>query len=346
MITCRDLREADLPACMEIHHSSLGDEIVGRETALRIWKQLLRSPAFLAGVIEADSPANSFTNRRHLLGFGSSVFVSQEFVDRELVNPRPCINSRIIASVASGESVVLDYDQVARANAGPGLNAVFLSTPWWKTSCPEEFAEMMTVSGVTCAEAHAGYRLRSALVDLSGEQTRAVMSVVSGGWRLIREFGETGRALVMLTRKASLTTVGSIVNVLFHFEEPVLDLHPTDQELLLAALKGATDDELAPRLSLSVSAVKKRWLAMFARVEELRPDLFVDLKAASEGKRGPQKRHRVLGYVREHPEELRPYSRAAAAEPGPGLPRLGLARSSASSRRTTLKASTLSADQT
>ena len=100
---------------------------------------------------------------------------------------------------------------------------------------------------------------------------------------------------------------------MFQAGKSVLGLRSTDQELLLAALKGFTDPELASELGLTEEAVKRRWAALFSRVEESMPELFSSLRArsctqSSSQQRGPQKRHRILAYVRDHPEELRPYA--------------------------------------
>jgi hypothetical protein len=56
-----------------------------------------------------------------------------------------------------------------------------------------------------------------------------------------------------------------------------------------------------------MEAVKKRWRSVFDKIAVKRPDL-LPLSAGAEvsGRRGPQKRHMVLAYIREHPEELRP----------------------------------------
>ena len=41
----RAISEADLSKCLEIQPACLGDQIVGRNTALRVWKALLDNPA-------------------------------------------------------------------------------------------------------------------------------------------------------------------------------------------------------------------------------------------------------------------------------------------------------------
>jgi hypothetical protein len=78
--------------------------------------------------------------------------------------------------------------------------------------------------------------------------------------------------------------------------------------LLQAALEELTDDELAQRLNVHVGTIKKRWLEIYNRLSEKLPNLLLKYEAADDSpSRGKQKRHHVLAYVREHPEELRPY---------------------------------------
>jgi hypothetical protein len=46
---------------------------------------------------------------------------------------------------------------------------------------------------------------------------------------------------------------------------------------------------------------------VFDRVAQYKPDIVSAASAETEG-RGPQKRHRILAYLRQHPEEMRPYA--------------------------------------
>ena len=87
----------------------------------------------------------------------------------------------------------------------------------------------------------------------------------------------------------------------------MLRLRQSDQQLLLAAQDGATDWELTAKLGLTLAGVKARWRSTFARIALVRSDLVSDEDTGKN--RGLQKRHGVLAYVREHPEELTPYTR-------------------------------------
>src|SRR6185369_8512153 len=99
----RPIRKADLYPCLETQPACLGDQIVGRSAALRVWKAFLDYPAFLASVIESER----LIAGHKIVACGMGVFVTRSFADREIRTPRPGLNSRIIASVAQGESIVL-----------------------------------------------------------------------------------------------------------------------------------------------------------------------------------------------------------------------------------------------
>src|SRR5882672_5952220 len=122
----RPISEADLSSCLEIQPACLGDQIVGRSTALRVWKAFLHDPSFHANVIESERPLKG----HKIVACGMGVFVTSTFADREIRKPQPSLNSRIIAGVASGESVVLNRAQIAAGNAGEGIDFVNMYGNW------------------------------------------------------------------------------------------------------------------------------------------------------------------------------------------------------------------------
>jgi hypothetical protein len=107
----------------------------------------------------------------------------------------------------------------------------------------------------------------------------------------------------------------SWVGALFDYHPPKLGLSRGEQRLLLSALPGATDEHLAATLGISLPAVKKLWVSIYLRVDDHLPALIADssrchLQAI---RRGKEKRRRLLEYLRNHPEELRPVSRKLLA---------------------------------
>lgn len=239
------------------------------------------------------------------MGFGASVFVSAEFMDAEIANPRDDINSRVIASVHAGQPVVLTREETGRANAAEGLDIVILYGVWSEEiMTPDQAAEARTALPTAFIQLQAGYRTRRFLWE-SASLPQERFARMSGVYRAIGEFPGAGRVLNLCNRDEAVGVPASQANVLFRYAEPVLGLREADQQLLRAAQSGATDAELAATLRLKMPAVKARWRSALARIAEARPDLVGELKDGTA--RGSQKRHRVLAYIREHPEELRPY---------------------------------------
>jgi hypothetical protein len=251
------------------------------------------------------------------------VFVSRAFAVDEIAHPRPGINDRIIASVARGQSVVLTEAEVRAANSSSGLDLVTL----YGTHHPAilnaaEISEVYSLLGALFLAHHAGYRIHWMIAEAVDESERRFLADTHV-WRIIENF-EVGRGLAMVTPEDALRVKGSFINPLFHYQEPVLRLRSADQELLLAARDGLTDEELSNELGMSLPAVKKRWLSLFERTIDSRPDLFPGVQQGTNGPgRGRQKRHHELAYMRTHPQELRPFAYEIPPKPC-SLPALAL----------------------
>jgi hypothetical protein len=300
-ITWRPATWNDIEPGLSIQPKYRGDALVGVQAALEAWKQVIRDRFFTSGVFESSSLPRS----HRMVGFGASQLVSSAFADAELADPRPDINSRVMASIHSGRSVLATPLEVVRTNSGDGVNVLILCGTWrHEILSPTDLQDTQNLSVSGFVEVHAGYRIRRILQETAAEPEKSFLRR-SIEFRLVAEFPEAGRELFLMTRDSVQGLPGSVGNILFRFREPALRLRDSDQQLLMAALRGATDQELASGLGFTLSAVKARWRSTIARVEETMPDLVRDV-VNHEG-RGAQKRHRVLDYVRSHPEELRPF---------------------------------------
>lgn len=296
----RELNVEDLVECLDIEPSMWGDEIVGRKRALEAWQRMARSLACNSAVVETTGP------KKKTIGFGFSTFVTPEFADDELENPRPGMNSRIVASLMTdtpamrSEAGLCETDEpLDLVIMGGHLNYELLSR--------DEAPQAETIFPVSFAEAHIGYRLNRILVETLTERHQQLLES-SGVWRKVVDYPKHKRALLILTMKDAFSVSGSIAGPLFSYNKPVLGLRQAEKQLLAEALKGGTDKELAAHLHLSVPSVKKRWASLFDRIAEARPDLLPDGEPhRMVENRGPQKRHHILAYVRNHPEEVRPY---------------------------------------
>jgi hypothetical protein len=322
-MTWREFREIDLLALCEMHPAHLGDEGVGRESAIAIWKSLLSHCSFHGVAVECDPPIVG----QRIVGIGAAVFVSAEFATAEVSDPRPGLNGRIIASIAAGKPVLLSKSQLRIANATSGIDVVVLCGTWRDgILSTREVSEVQMLLAASFVDHQAGYRVSRFLNETIGtfeiEFTRS-----TGVWRMVQQFLDGERALFAMDRVDGFAVPGSLGNLLFHYREPVLGLRETDQELLKAALAGATDSELAVKLHMSLPAIKKRWSSLFDHIADARivmipegADYGTDRGGALV--RGKQKRHYVIAYVRSHPEELRPYESRSPA----GLNRARTAR--------------------
>ena len=80
-----------------------------------------------------------------------------------------------------------------------------------------------------------------------------------------------------------------------------------EQSVLSLAQDGLTDAEIAVALRTSANSVRMRWRSVYARMDSRAADV---LEAASlgngVGSRGTEKRRRVIEFIRQNPQELRP----------------------------------------
>lgn len=302
-MTWRELRDADLLSCLKIQPLHWGDETVGKEAALLVWRDLVRSRVFNSIVLEAEPEIGS-----GIFAFGASVFVTEPFAASELAHPRPGLNSRIMESVAANRSVILTEDALATSSERQAVDVAILGGSWRSNSLnAQTLSQAQMVLAYTFVDSHIGYPLRNILTETIGEVQRN-FHLSSGVFQLVKHFPGTDRSLLVMTRESALAVSGSMAAKLFHYQQPVLGLRDTDKELLSEALQGGTDEEIAARIHVAVASIKKRWLSLFDRIEGALPDLLHEPNGrALRPHRGSQKRHHVLAYVRSHPQELRPY---------------------------------------
>jgi hypothetical protein len=117
------------------------------------------------------------------------------------------------------------------------------------------------------------------------------------------------------TRKMVLAGTWLSGSALFSYQPPRFCFSPSQQRLLTAALQGCTDFELSQRLQTSVSFVRRCCLSIYDRVAARAPEVLGEQMRFDDNResgRGKGKKHRLLAYLRDHPEELRPTSRKGA----------------------------------
>ncbi len=163
------------------------------------------------------------------------------------------------------------------------------------------------------SELHAGYRFKRVFIELIDGQDHKWAGAVPF-MRIHAAYPGGTRALAMIEKSNLEANDATVLAQHFSCPLPRLFLRASDQELLLAALHNPTDEWLTRELGLTREAVKRRWSVLFERIDSAMPELFESFKTDHLRVRGPQKRHVVLAYVRNHPQELRPFARVVAAK--------------------------------
>ena len=320
MIRYRPMRLRDIPECARIvaSHPTLGPRY-GTEIAnlSAFWRRLLANEWYFTNAVFEEVEGS----RIRILGAGLAVFVSDDILQEAKNPPSFWLGPEITRRVTRGHSPLLTEKQVAEANSCQGVNLFVLQTGF----NPEYFTrtEGTAVAATAFVEGHRGYRLKEAFVQ--AESVEHLAGILNFGSFLVGATNDENLGsdqlrleqivqkphLVGLTRETVARQHGSWLASVFVYHAPRLGFSRSEQQLLLAAMGGKTGEELSDSLSVSLSAVKKVWRTIYVRVGDNLPGLIPNQLSEEElpQDRGKEKKRCLLAYLREHPEELRPYSR-------------------------------------
>lgn len=314
----RPAQACDLRSCVQ-HLTVRGRYGSLFERLPEIWCALLRREALLSAVVEdLDAPEG-----RRAVGLGVSVFLADDFVEEAKTPPLFWIGPELVRRVSGDASPILDSTAIGRANSGGGLT-VFMWEVNVRPVAEVHFFSVAMEMTQTFFDFHAGFQIKEVISQQPfGRMLQGAMQVGGRVWDAARgrylPLAETasidphGSPFVLgLTREMAREQAGSWLSSLFDYTPPRLHFTRAEQRLLSAALCGRTDDEIAGTLEISLSAVKKGWQSIYARVGMRMPDLLPDdsCELPLGAGRGSEKKRRVLSYLHDHPEELRPVSPA------------------------------------
>jgi hypothetical protein len=313
------MRPEDVDECVDVvrNHPVIGRRY-GPDIARLpgIWRNLLPLDAVRTGIIEAVEGA-----RATICFVGFTVCVADAFIDDIKRAPLGWIGPQLISRIEGCPSPVLSDTELREANSTTGLRSIV-----WEgcirgdfDSSTELYREIVTVF----MEEHRGFRWNEFISSQMESAERLTWTLSTGGcwWdpaegrymdRLTIPPDEAWRKphVIGITREVERQRPASWVGGLFEYHPPRCGFSRAEQVLLETALDGATDEELARTLSLSVTTVKKTWLSIYSRLGIELPALLPEDKLPGAGsQRGREKKRRLLMYLRQHPEELRPVSR-------------------------------------
>jgi hypothetical protein len=308
----------DLANCYALHQSlRLPYAQTSRRILPEMWRTLLSKGAMQLFLVEDRAkPGGS-----RIVSFNASVFVTDEFCSQARLTLPPYLGVELTRRYHSRQLPVLNREQVARANAGDGLNVVMCFEGWAEDGfAPEQMLAIREKQSEAFSLALHGYRIKEFLTDPIGRETLQWM--LDAGARLRRDYSNYFRihhmrepepwqrpCLLGLTKQEALAHPGANIAGLFIYTAPRFHFSRSQRVLLQHALMGETCEKLATSLFVSPWTVKKRWHAIYDRVvdvdnELLPPPIAYGPRASS---RGAERRRHLLNYLRQHLEELRPY---------------------------------------
>ena len=318
-IRWRPMQSTDVRECAEIvaMHPVIGPRYGTALPKLHpAWSRILGSEAVIMVVFEETKGLRSA-----ICGAGVAVFVHDEFL-RELKMRPFWIGPELAKRVVDGISPILSDKQFREANSSSGLNHI----TWEGIVRPgfEENSELRRKLANALIAEQRGLFLNEAIANQmdSVERLQWTLEVGALMWdpvaasyvnRVAKDPHEFVRNphIVGISRESEANRPGTWVGAMFEYLPPRCGFSFAEQQLLSAALAGSTDQELASKLGISISTVKKNWLSIYKRAATFLPDVVPEDSPADGGtsERGKEKKRYLLAYLREHPEELRPHSR-------------------------------------
>jgi DNA-binding CsgD family transcriptional regulator len=312
-LTFRPTRPADFDQCLTLIQDGFLYGAEARRNLVRLWTEVLGQQRGESAVIEdEDRPRGA-----RVVGIGLSVFVTDEFVEEARTTLPPYIGLQVLDRWAGGRCPILRFEDVARANAGEGINVLALHGGWLEEGVSaEEVAQIRHLLLESFIVHHRGYQLKTFLQEVYGEFGVQFMQTIGAhvwtdyGWYYAQASAppDCRPYLMGMTRAEALKQEGTMAFSAFFPSVSRFHFTPREQDVLRHALEGKTDEVIAAQLGIAAVTVKKRWEAIYSRVMAVDRELLTPRAGdvAEAGRRGVEKRRLVLQYLRHHPEELRP----------------------------------------
>jgi len=287
----------------------------------KLLRRLIAQDILRGAVVEDRSGAKSL--RQAVAALGLTGFLSNERAARYLDSPSPHFELALLdeARRDGGKGPFLDHDDIARANAGDGLTAFPLL--WLQRSSDPQAPDtraLLMASQRSFLTVHRGYNLFRILKETTADRADAFVAggfrergriaagtpLQSGGGRL------RGEHVVFEANRNDFeqSMPGAAIGPLFMYRPPRCGFTRPEQQVLESSLDHQTDNDIAAELDISAPAVAMRWRSIYARVTAQVPSVLRAGPNASPSVRGKEKRRRIVAFVDDHPEEIRPYAQA------------------------------------
>lgn len=316
-ILIRPTLYADLPGCLSLIPDWVQLDHACRDKVLAIWQQFLHQPSFHSDVlIDTERPVG-----QQIVGMGVSMALDRDWQKLLRETPPPFIARRIYRCVLDGSFKL--PDDVALGEMNTAGDVAILVVHYTQLNIDMNNAEAVSqikLAGEGFAATHAGFRLRELFVEGMDEELAYLQSMgfkqrTSRNANRVNPEGspELPVMLAFSIDDARQQLPGTPARNLFQFSLPTFGFSASERRMLkLLVLLNIADKEIARELSLSTHTIKKLWASIHQRIITVNPNFFGHgIEPHSDAKnqtRGPEKRRLVLTYLKQHAEELRPYT--------------------------------------
>ena len=323
----RLLQPRDFDAALGLLPRWLGLDATMRAQLPALWRALLQHPGFNADVIEdMNAPAD-----RRVQAIGMAIALDDRWQRRMRGTPVPWRTRDLYAELLAGQTRPPSEREMALANASrgedEGVSFMVLHYQQRNMDLNDPQAVAVVSAGVTAMRlAHAGHRVREIFQE-AWQDEHAYMHSIGMVQRSAhnRATGDAQAQLLPelfgLHRAEALRKLpGFQIREIFEHCTPIFGFRGAEQRLLRRALFDEPDELIASLIAASPHTLKKLWRSIYERVEDRFPSLLADAAPiAAEGVRGPEKRRTLMRYLRQHPEEIRPYAAPGSAAKAPAV---------------------------
>jgi len=300
----RPIRHADLAEGRALLPGWLVLDAEVRAALPALWTRLLGQPGFSGDVIEDLSRPPG----QRLVGLGMTVVLDPTWQRRMRDEPPAHAGAVWYRDFLEGRTAPLDDRTLARANAEGDVSMMVLHYAQAGIDAEQPEVQQVLLAAMHLFRgAHGGWHLREVYQEALADGGDYLIGM---GFRRRTARGPGQPDLHGLSRdEAARMFPGPPARDVFQYVPPVMGCSAAERRVLRLAVADMTDEDIADEIGVTAHTLKKVWRSVFQRAAAALPDLF-EAGAAEPGggTRGPEKRRHLLQYLRQHPEELRPWA--------------------------------------
>lgn len=279
----------------------------------KLWERLVDEPSMITGVVEdLLQPAG-----QRIQAWGVTMILPSQIVQRFAFDtrPDPFVSRRIYEALLDGSFIPLNDREIGQANARGGLTMLIMHFSLRDLDIAHpSVPKVIAMAHDLYRACHDGYVMKAIYYETAA--INDPVAAATGFERMpyrdesaVAALPDDQRpALWGLTRERAMQMVpGPPARNTFEHQPPLFGFSASQRQLLWLALFDDSDEALMAPLDVSIHGLKKLWRGIYERIQDRMPEFFGADSGTDEGRRGPEKRRQVLAYVRQRPEELRPW---------------------------------------